>query len=40
MDLSKAFDYISHDLLKAKLYAYGFSEKSATFLYSYLKGRK
>ena len=40
MDLSKAFDYISHDLLKAKLYAYGFSEKSVTFLYSYLKGRK
>ena len=28
------------DLLIAKLYAYGFSEKSAVFLYSYLKRRK
>ena len=40
MDLSKAFNCIPHDFLIAKLYTYDFSEKSAVFLYSYLKRRK
>ena len=39
MDLSKAFDCISHDLLIAKLYAYGFDKNSIRLIYSYLKGR-
>ena len=39
MDLSKAFDCISHDLIIAKLYAYGFDKSSLKLIYSYLKGR-
>ena len=40
MNLSIAFDCISHDLLIAKLNAYGFGIKTVTFIYSYLKQRK
>ena len=39
MDLPKAFDYIPHDLLITKLYAYGLSEEATTFFYSYRKRR-
>ena len=40
MDLSKAFDCIPHDLLIAKLLAYGVHEKIVHIFYSYLQGRK
>ena len=39
MDLSKAFDCLNHDLLLAKLHAYGFSKKSLALIRSYLKNR-
>ena len=39
MDLSKAFDCMSHDLIIAKLNAYGFDKCSLKLIYSYLNGR-
>ncbi len=39
MDLSKAFDCLDHELLIAKLYAYGFSKSSLNLIMSYLKDR-
>ena len=39
-DLSKAFHCIDHELLVAKLYAYGFDKNYLYFIDSYLKGRK
>ena len=38
-DLSKAFDCINHELLIAKLEAYGFQNSSLNFIYNYLSKR-
>ena len=40
MDLSKAFDCLSHDLIIAKLAAYGLGDGALQIVYSYLKNRK
>ena len=37
---SKAFDYIVHDFLVAKLEAYGFSYEALKVMYNYLTDRK
>ena len=39
MDLSKAFDTINHELLIAKLYAYGFSKDALELINSYMSDR-
>ena len=36
MDLSKAFDTFNHELLIAKLHAYGFSKEALTLIAGYL----
>ena len=40
LDLSKAFDCLNHDLLLAKLNAYGFDRQSLEHIQSYLRDRK
>ena len=40
MDLPEAFDCIPHDLIIAKLTAYGFKRETFRLIYFYLKGRK
>ena len=40
MDLSKAFDTLDHELLLAKLHAYGFSRDALLLINSYLRDRK
>ena len=39
MELSNAFDTINHDLMLAKLKAYGFSTNALNLIHSYLKNR-
>ena len=39
MDLSKAFDTLDHDLLIAKLHAYGFDKNALRLIKSYLTDR-
>ena len=39
-DLSKAFDCVNHELLIAKLDAYGFDKSSLKYISSYLSKRK
>ena len=40
MEFSKAFDIINHNLLLAKLKAYGFSKDALTLMCTHLKNRK
>ena len=39
MDLSQAFDTLSHELLIAKLDAYGIEPDALSLIYSYLSNR-
>ena len=40
MDLSKAFDYLPHELIIAKLKAYGMKEEGCAFVWAYHSKRK
>ena len=40
MDLSKAYNFLSHDLQLAKLEAYGFDLNSLNLIHSYLSSRQ
>ena len=40
MGFSKVFDCIPHDLVIAKLVAYGFDKNKICYIYSYVKSRK
>ena len=40
LNLSKAFDCLNHELLHAKLNAYGFSANAIQMVHSYLTGRR
>ena len=40
MDLSKAFDCLPHDIIVAKLQAYGLTTDASSLLESYLSDRK
>ena len=40
MDLSKAFDCLNHELLIAKLEAYGFSRAALKLVHNHLSNRK
>ena len=39
MDLSKLFDTINHELLIAKLHAYGFNKESLELILDYLSNK-
>ena len=40
LDLSKAYDCLNHELLIAKMHAYGIGTKTLRLFYDYLKRRK
>ena len=40
LDLSKAFDYVPHDLIVARLASYGFDPQSLEYILSYLTNRE